>query len=352
MCIGNVEHVTVSGGQCAACHAETGGSDLGITGHGLVDHDVVHVFLGTAALGIAHVTGHITIFQCDGILSFDDQCLGIIGGQCSIFYRNIRGRINCRGIIAVALIGSVVDHYSTAATVGTNGCGRIAGSFYRQVRCIGSTASGGLDTAGIICRGGDGGIGNVHHCTFAIAEYAVAVLGGGCHRSTGNGNIGTVGCQECRIHAVEIAVLGIGGGTGSLIYSNICQSHLCTVHAKGIFIIPGGCIGLCGISTVCINGDGCGSLRHFSGSAETSGCTIAAGSVLCSLTSLGGLSHLTAGSVLSSLISRSALPVLRRLSIGLVRVVCIPCLRGNFRGVCGSAGVRSAGADCQCHDHK
>ena len=123
VCIGNVEHVTVLGCQSAACHAEIRGSDFGIARHGLIDHDIVHVFLGAAALGVTHVARHITIFQCDGILSLDDQCLGIIGNQGCIFHGNICSGIHCRRIIAVALIGTLIYHYGTAATIGTDGCG-------------------------------------------------------------------------------------------------------------------------------------------------------------------------------------------------------------------------------------
>ena len=72
--VGHVEHVAVVRGECSAVHREGGGTDLCVSGHGLIDHDIVYVFIGAGTLCIAHVSGYVAVVEGDGILSFDDKC--------------------------------------------------------------------------------------------------------------------------------------------------------------------------------------------------------------------------------------------------------------------------------------
>ena len=59
------------------------------------------------------------------------------------------------------------------------------------------------------CR--DGGIGDVNRRAGAVAEDAVAILGRGRDRRVLDGNRCAVGGEQRGVHAVEVAVFGVGG---------------------------------------------------------------------------------------------------------------------------------------------
>ncbi len=211
------------GRQSTSCHREGGSSHICVTGHRLIDHYIVNIRIRTGSFGIAHISGNITIFQSDGVFSFNNQCFRIVCSQFCVLNGNVCGGINSGGVIAVACIGSVVNIDSSAATVRANCCRGIAGGFNCQMISVGCTASGGLNTARIVCCSCNGRVGNVDDSTFPITEYAVSVLGGRSNSRFCNSDLCAVCCKQCRIYTVEIAIFSIGGGASRLFYFYIIK---------------------------------------------------------------------------------------------------------------------------------
>ena len=203
MGVGDIEHIAIIGDQLSAGHGKCRGADIRVAGHGLIDHDVVNVFIGAGTLVVAHIAADNTILQSDRILTFNDQGLGMIGGQFRVFYCDIGRRIYCGRIVAVGGITSAVDSHGTAAPVRTDGCGRVARSGNGQIGCMGCTAASGLNTAGIVSSCSDDRIGDIYNGSFTVTEYAVSVLCGRIYSSIGNGDLRAVGSEQSRIDTVN-----------------------------------------------------------------------------------------------------------------------------------------------------
>ena len=158
MGVGDVEKIPCLAGKAAAGHGEAGGAYFRISGHGLIDHNGMHVFTAAGAGLCAHGTGDGAVRKGNGIFAFDNQSFGIMGCQKGVFHRDGGSGINGRRIIAAAFITAAGDLYGTAAPVGANGGRRIPRCGDGKVFGISGSTAGGLDTTGIICRGGDRGI--------------------------------------------------------------------------------------------------------------------------------------------------------------------------------------------------
>ena len=99
--IGDVEHIAVLCRKLTAGHGEGGGAHVGVAAHGLVDHHVVNILVGTGALGVAHIAGDGAVFERNGVLSLNDQGLGIAGAEGSIFYGDVSGGVDGGRVVAV-----------------------------------------------------------------------------------------------------------------------------------------------------------------------------------------------------------------------------------------------------------
>lgn len=175
--IGDVDHVAVLGGQRAAGHGEGGGAHIRVAAHGLIDHHIVDVLLGAAALGVAHIAGNVAVLQRDAVLALNHQLLGVVGGEDGVLHGNVGGGVHGGRVVAVGGIAAAVHIDGATAPVGADGRRGIAGGTDHQIGGVGGAAAGGLDAAGVVGGGGDHGFRDVDGGAAAVAEHAVAVLG-------------------------------------------------------------------------------------------------------------------------------------------------------------------------------
>ncbi len=73
--IGNIEHISRLRRNAAALCREGRLSDICITGHALINHNAVNVFVRVSIIGVAHISCHITVGQCNGILALYHNAL-------------------------------------------------------------------------------------------------------------------------------------------------------------------------------------------------------------------------------------------------------------------------------------
>ncbi len=310
--VGDVEQVAALAGEGTAAHGQGGGALFGVAGHGLIEHDVVDVFIGAGALGAAHIAGYSAVGQGDGVAALDDQSLGVVGGEVSTRDGDICCGINGRGVIAIGGIAAAGNLHRAAAPVGADGSRGVAGGLYIEVGGVGDAAAGGLDAAGVVRRGADGGVRDVDGGAGAVAEHAVAILGAGSDGGTGNGQCRAVGSQQGSVQAVEVAVLGVGRTSAALGDGDALQGHIGTVHPEGVFVVAGGFVAGAVYCSGAVQRVGTGALRHFTGAPETAGPAVSAGG-----------------------------------TVRLFRGLAVRCVgRSRYRGICGggAAGGGRAGA--------
>lgn len=77
-------------------------------GHALINHHSMQVIFVTAAVGGGHVAGNVAVLQSDGVLAFNNQTLGVVGGKSGIFYGDICGTVNSRAAHAAGGIRAAV----------------------------------------------------------------------------------------------------------------------------------------------------------------------------------------------------------------------------------------------------
>ena len=59
--IGNVEQISIVGGKGSTRHRENARSDVCISGHGLVNHHIMDIFIGACSLRVTHISVHRTV---------------------------------------------------------------------------------------------------------------------------------------------------------------------------------------------------------------------------------------------------------------------------------------------------
>ena len=123
----DVEHVTAAANEAAAGHREDGRADVRVAAHGLIDHHVVDVFRRARTLGVAHVAGGIAVFERDGVLTLDDKGFGVVRRQVRILHGDVRRGVDRGGVVAVRGVRAAAHVDRTAAAVGADGRGRVAG---------------------------------------------------------------------------------------------------------------------------------------------------------------------------------------------------------------------------------
>ena len=174
------------------------------------------------ALGV--VGGQVAVLQGDGVLALNADAFGQAGYQGGVLHGDVRGGIDRGGTQAVGGIGAAVHDHGAAAPVCADCRGGPAGSGHGQVFSVGDAAAGGHDAAGAVARGGDGRAGNmqhgavagraVHATVSAVDKDAVGAGGGGFNRAAGDGDVRAVLDQDCRVQAIEVAVVSAVGVAG------------------------------------------------------------------------------------------------------------------------------------------
>ena len=172
--IGDEEHTRILRGQGTAVHGEAALAGFRIPGHRLIQHDSLQK---VRLITVLHrvVAGHLTVIEGYGIFALDHHCLGHIRGQRRIICGNVGGGIDRGGAGAVGFVSTAVHGQGTAAPITANRCAGAALGGYGQVIRIQGTAAGDHDTAGIVLRGGNGGIADIDGTALTIGENRIAV---------------------------------------------------------------------------------------------------------------------------------------------------------------------------------
>ena len=118
----------------------------------------------------------------------------------------------------------------------------------------------------------DGGIRDGHCGALSIAEYPVAVDGGGIHRSACDRHVRTVQCQKTGILSVEIAVLRVRGIAAGLFNSHVVERGRHSVCPQGVLIITGGGVRFTGDRSIVLQGSSGGAVGHLTAAAESTAC--------------------------------------------------------------------------------
>ena len=238
----DVEHVAAAANEAAAGHREHGCADVRVAAHGLIDHHVVDVFRRARTLGVAHVAGDIAVFERDGVLTLDDKGFGVVRCQVRILHGDVRRGVDRGGVVAVRGV--------------------------RAAAHVDRAAAGGLDAAGVIRRGGDGGIGDIHGRAAAVTEHAVAILRRGRDGCILDGHRRAVHREKRCVHAVKFAVLGVRGHARALVDGDAVERDGRAVHAQGVFVIAGRGVASAAVGAVLADGRGGGALRHLAAAAK------------------------------------------------------------------------------------